>query len=177
MHIRPMTEADCAAVCALWNPFIRDTLVTFTGAEKTPQELVQMLAEKARAGHGALVLEEGGRVTGYAGYGQFRGGPGYRHTMEHTILLAPESRSRGQGRALMAALEDHARAAGAHSMFAGVSAANPEGVAFHAAIGYREVARLAQVGRKFGQWLDLVLMQKMLAPRDMRPADSTGQKS
>jgi phosphinothricin acetyltransferase len=62
----------------------------------------------------------------------------------------------------MSALEEAARAAGGHTMFGGVSAANPQGVAFHAAVGYREVARLPEVGRKFGQWLDLVLMQKHL---------------
>jgi phosphinothricin acetyltransferase len=62
----------------------------------------------------------------------------------------------------MAAIEDHARAGGAHSMFAGVSSGNPSGVAFHAALGYREIAMLPEVGFKFGRWFDLHLMQKML---------------
>jgi phosphinothricin acetyltransferase len=83
--------------------------------------------------------------------------------MEHTVMLAPSARGRGIGRALMAALEDHARAGGAKSMFAGVSAANPEGRAFHARLGYGEVAVLPAVGFKAGHWLDLVLMQKFLA--------------
>lgn len=55
-----------------------------------------------------------------------------------------------------------AKAEGCHSMFAGVSGENPEGVLFHKAIGFAEVARLPQVGRKFDRWMDLVLMQKFL---------------
>jgi phosphinothricin acetyltransferase len=62
----------------------------------------------------------------------------------------------------MEAVEDHARRGGAHSIFAGVSGANPEGRAFHAALGYGEVAILREVGRKRDLWLDLHLMQKFL---------------
>jgi phosphinothricin acetyltransferase len=103
-----------------------------------------------------------GEVVGFATYFQFRGGVGYRHTLEHSIMLDARVRGLGLGRALMAAVEDHARAAGHHTLFAGVSGANPEGRAFHAAIGFRDVATLREVGFKNGQWLDLWLMQKML---------------
>ena len=163
MTIRPATQADCAAVAAIWNPIIRDTLVTFTTALKTPEGLTATLGEKAAAGHAFLVVEEGGAVLGFATYGQFRSGPGYARTMEHTIILGAPARGRGVGRALMTAIEDHARAGGAHALFGGVSAANPAGRAFHAALGYREAAVLREVGFKAGQWLDLVLMQKMLS--------------
>ena len=62
----------------------------------------------------------------------------------------------------MAALEDHAKAAGVHSLWAGVSAENSAGIAFHRSVGFAEVARLPEVGHKFGRWMDLVLMQKIL---------------
>ncbi|MFC2966680.1 GNAT family N-acetyltransferase [Acidimangrovimonas pyrenivorans] len=161
-QIRPATPADCPAIAAIWNPIIRDTLVTFNAVEKSPADLETLIAEKAAASHAFLVAEDDGGLLGFASYGQFRGGIGYARTMEHTVILGPDARGRGVGRALMTAIEDHARAGGAHSIFAGVSAANPAGRAFHAAIGYREAAILREVGYKFGQWLDLVLMQKML---------------
>ena len=82
--------------------------------------------------------------------------------MEHTVILSARAQGRGVGRALMSAIEDHARASGVHVMMAGVSAENPDGVAFHKAVGYAQVARIPQVGRKFGRWMDLVLLQKLL---------------
>lgn len=159
--IRPATAADCAAIAAIWNPIIRDTAITFTDLERTEAGLAQMLAEKAGAGFPFLVAADGG-VLGFATYGTFRNGPGYARTAEHTILLGPQARGRGVGRALMAAIEEHARGRGIHSLWAGVSAENPAGRAFHAAIGYAEVAVLPEVGWKFGRWIDLVLMQKIL---------------
>ncbi len=162
MTIRPAQTTDIAALLAIWNPIIRDTAVTFNSVEKTAADLQQMIADKAAAGHGFLVAEHAGALAGFASYGQFRGGIGYAHTMEHTIVLGPNARGLGLGRALMLAIENHARSAGAHSIFAGVSAENPEGRAFHAAMGYAEVATLRQVGYKFGRWMDLHLMQKLL---------------
>lgn len=163
MRIRPATASDADDILAIWNPLIRDTLVTFNAAEKSGPELRAMIAERTAAGHCFLVAEDGGFLLGFATYAQFRGGVGYRRTMEHTIILGPTSRGRGVGRALMTAIEDHARAADVHSMIAGVSGGNPEGRAFHAAVGYVEIAVLPQVGTKFGQLLDLVLMQKILS--------------
>ncbi len=156
--IRPARMADCAGLADLINPMIRDTTITFTTAPKDALTIGALLA----GGQTHWIAEHEGALLGYATYFPFRGGPGYAHTKEHSILLAPQARGRGVGRALMAVMLDHARAEGVHSMMAGVSGENPAGRAFHAALGFAHVARLPQVGFKFGRWLDLDLMQKML---------------
>ncbi|HEY9022284.1 GNAT family N-acetyltransferase [Seohaeicola sp. SP36] len=162
MILRPAEARDAPAVAAIWNPVIRETAATFTTLEKTPDGLAADFAVRAAEGKLFLLAEEAGELLGFATYFQFRNGPGYARTMEHSIILAPAARGRGVGRALMAALEDHARAAGVHSLWAGVSAENPAGIAFHRSVGFAEVARLPEVGHKFGRWMDLVLMQKIL---------------
>lgn len=156
--IRAARAQDATALAAIWNPVIRDTAITFTPLEKTPAAIAAMIGERACF----LVADEKGAVQGFASYAPFRNGPGYARTQEHSVILAPSARGRGIGRALMAALEAQARVAGHHAMIGGVSGSNPEGIAFHAALGYREVGRLPEVGWKLGRWHDLVLMQKML---------------
>jgi len=160
--IRPATDTDAHEICDLWNPVIRDSVATFNSIEKSPADIHQMIREKARIGHAFVVFEDGDRVLGIATYGQFRAGIGYRHTAEHTIVLHPEAKGRGIGRALMEAICTHARAADFHSLWAGVSGENTAGVAFHTRLGFETIARLPQVGRKYDRWHDLVLMQKRL---------------
>ncbi|KQI67835.1 GNAT family acetyltransferase [Loktanella sp. 3ANDIMAR09] len=155
--IRAATRADAAAICAIWNPIIRETGITFTAIEKTPQAIVDLIATRP-----VLVAETGGVVAGFATYGPFRGGDGYRHTAEHTVHLAPAARGAGLGRLLMDALCADARGAGIHTLWAGCSAENPAGVAFHEKLGFVKIATLPQVGRKFDRWIDLILLTKML---------------
>ncbi len=160
--IRPAAAPDAPQVAAIWNRVIRETEHTFNAQEKPDAEVAALIADRQAAGHGFFVAAGEDRVLGFATYAQFRGGNGYARTMEHTVLLHPEAQGRGLGRALMAVVEDHARAGGAHLIFAGVSSGNPGGRAFHAALGYAEVAVLRQVGWKFGRFLDLHLMEKRL---------------
>jgi phosphinothricin acetyltransferase len=156
--IRPATPADAPAIAAIWNQIIRDTTATFTTAEKDPTTLATQIA----SGTPWWVACVNDRVEGHATYGQFRGGPGYARSMEHSIHLTTATQGRGLGRALMQTLEDHARDQGVHVMVAGVSSDNPAGQAFHARLGYAECGRVMQAGYKWGRYFDLVLMQKIL---------------
>ncbi len=113
MLIRLATEGDAGAIAALWNPYIRDTLVTFNAAEKSPAEVARMIEDRQALGHATFVALDD-NLLGFATYAQFRGGVGYATCMEHTILLAPQARGRGVGRGLISAVCDHAAAAGAH---------------------------------------------------------------
>lgn len=160
--IRPAHLEDAIQILDFWNPIIRNTVFTFNPTEKTVSELQASIRDKAVLNHGFLVWEEQGKILGFASYGQFRAGAGYARAMEHTIILSDAARGLGIGRKLMQALEDHARDRGYHVMMAGVTAANPQGRSFHEAIGYREVGIIPEVGFKFGTYIDLILMQKIL---------------
>ena len=159
MIIRSAIPEDSACICAVWNPLIEHTATTFTSDLKTPTAIAADISMRSGA---FFVAEREGEILGFSTYFPFRSGPGYARTKEHSINLAREARGSGAGRALMQALENHAREAGIHSLWAGISSENLDGVTFHERIGFSHVARLPEVGFKFGRWMDLVLMQKIL---------------
>lgn len=99
-------------------------------------------------------------IAGYATYGAFRPGPGYRRCVEHTIHLAPDWRGQGTGGALLSAIEAHATRAGHRSLIGGLSGENAAAIAFHRKHGFQEAGRIRDAGRKFDRWIDLILMQK-----------------
>lgn len=162
MIVRAARAADAPAIAEIWNHYIDGTAATFTTLRKSPEEIVRTIGLRHQEGRAFLVVEEAGRILGFATYSQFRGGPGYARTMEHTVILKSGETGSGRGRALMTALEDHARKAGMHSLLAGVSAENSGAVAFHERIGFVKVAVIPEAGRKFGRWMDLILLQKRL---------------
>lgn len=110
-----------------------------------------------------LVAMKGSHVVGFASFDDFRPFPGYRHTVENSVYVDERHHRLGIGRSLVAALIERATAMNKHAMIAGIDAVNAASIALHASLGFAEVARMPEVGCKFGRWLDLVFMQKQLA--------------
>ena len=122
-----------------------------------------------------LVADDGDAVVGFAAYGDFRDStkwPGYRLTVEHTIHVARSHWGTGVGRLLMEALLGHAAEAGKHVMVAAIDGENDGSIRFHERLGFVEVARMPDVGTRFGRWLTLVLLQRTLAEGDPPPPES-----
>lgn len=145
---------DAAWIATLWNGIITDTLITFTTTPKTLAEVGDMIAARP-----VFVLPD---QAGFATYGPFRPGPGYAATVEHSVYVQPALRGQGLGAPLLRHLIDHATGARHRVMVAGISGANPGAVRFHQRMGFAQVGHLPEVGYKDEQWLDLILMQKML---------------
>lgn len=153
-------QEDAGDIAVLWNWMITETLATFTTDEKTPDAVTAMIAARPGA---TFVAREGGALLGVVTFGPFRGGPGYAATCEHSVIVRPQAQGKGVGRGLLQRAEQAAREQGKHVMVGGLSGANAVALRFHLACGFHETGRLPQVGRKAGQWLDLVFVQKILS--------------
>jgi L-amino acid N-acyltransferase len=165
MMIRDANATDMVAVCDLYNALIPTTTVAWTETPQSLEERLSWFAEQQKRLYPVLVAEEAGGVVGFASYGSFRGDgrrPGYRFTVEHTIHVAETHWGAGVGRALLEALIERARNTGHHVLVGGIDADNAASLRFHERLGFAEVARMPQVGRKFDRWLDLVLVQLIL---------------
>jgi len=156
--LRDAEPGDLAAIGEILNTEIRAGTASWTETPKTPDDMMRWLEQRRAQGFPALVAEEGGEVLGYAGYGPFRAGEGYRETVEHSVYVARRARGRGVARELMERLIAGARAAGLSRMVGGVSADQPASLGLHRSLGFEEQGRLRGVGVKRGKRLDLVLM-------------------
>ncbi|GGY12527.1 GNAT family N-acetyltransferase [Paludibacterium paludis] len=163
MLIRDARQDDVPSILAIFNHVIATSTAVYCDDPVTLEEREAWFAGRRAQGFPVIVAEEDGRVIGYASYGVFRGFPGFRFTVEHSVHLAEDSRGKGLGARLLTELEERARQAGMHVMVGGIDAANEGSIRFHRRLGYAEVARMPEVGIKFGRWLDLVFMQKRLS--------------
>ena len=171
--VRPALEADLAAVAAIYREHVLNGSASF---EIEPPDLAEMARRRAAildAGLPYLVAEVEGAVAGYAYAGPYRPRPAYRFTVEDSVYLAPGMQGRGLCRALLGSLIALCREAGKRQMIAIIGdSANRASIGLHAALGFRHVGTLTDVGFKHGRWLDSVIMQLALAP-DVRSDQQT----
>jgi phosphinothricin acetyltransferase len=159
--IRIARVEDRPAIDAIYAHYVRTSTCTYV---EEPE------SDGARRawfeGHGPLhpitVLEEDGVILGWGSLSPWRPRSGYRHSVELSVYLRPESCGRGLGRELLADLVERATALGHHAILGGVSADQEPSVRLHERMGFERVAHLKQVGFKFGRWLDVIYFQRLL---------------
>jgi len=164
--IRDATEADAAAIAGIYNHAVVQTTAVWNDMTVDAANRIRWMQDRQGGGFAVVVAEVEGAVLGYGAYGPFRGFDGYRLTVEHSVYVAPAAQGRGLGRTILSALLERATGAGFHAMIGAIESGNAGSLALHSKLGFAEVGRLPQVGQKFGRWLDLVLMERLLDRRE-----------
>jgi L-amino acid N-acyltransferase len=149
---------DLAAIADILNTEIQSGTASWTETTKSPNDMTRWFDQLRARGFPVLVAERDGEVLGYASYGPFRRGEGYRETVEHSVYVARHARGQGIAPLLMERLIAMARAEGLMRMVGGVSADQAASIGLHQKLGFAEQGRLKGVGAKHGRRLDLVLM-------------------
>jgi L-amino acid N-acyltransferase YncA len=168
--ITPATLADAPQITAIYGHHVLHGTATFELEPPSADDMARRMATVLDAGSPWLAARSPGRaVIGYAYAAQFLPRAGYRHACEDSVYIAEVDRGRGIGTALLAALIAAGEACGFRQMIAKIAGTEPASVALHARAGFVEAGRLRSVGRKHGQWLDVLFMQRSLGPGDTAP--------
>lgn len=163
LMIRPAQDTDLPGMLAIYNDVIASSTAVYSLEPSTLEERAAWLAARTEKGFPVIVAEVERHVAGFASFGEFRGiWPGYRYSVEHSVHVRSDCRGQGIGTRLTSALFPLAAAMGKHVMIGGIDADNEISLRMHEHLGFQRVAHLHEVGRKFGRWLDLVLMQRYL---------------
>jgi len=161
MDVRSAVAEDAEAIRTIYNVEVLGSTVTFDMEPRTLQEQRRWIAEHQGA-HPAVVAVEGGVVVGFGSLSPFRDRAAYATTVEDSLYVEGEWRGKGVGRLLLGELVAMARARGFHTVIGRIAGDNEASIALHRACGFTLVGVEREVGRKFGRWIDVSILQRML---------------
>ena len=163
LAIRPSREEDIAAITAIYAHHVLHGTGTFETEPPSPAEMASRRADVLARNLPYLVAEEDGEVLGFAYCNWFKPRPAYRFSAEDSIYVSESARGKGLGAKLLAALSQAAEAAGVRKLIAVIGdSANAGSSGVHRSQGFTHVGVLKDCGWKFGEWRDVVLMEKVL---------------
>lgn len=165
MDVRLARLEDAEAVRRIYNGEVTGSTVTFDLVPRTLDEQREWLTARSGA-HAVVVATDGDLITGFGSLSPYRDRPAYSTTVEDSVYVHPDHRGERVGGLILAELVQLATAHGFHAVMARIAGGHEASIALHESIGFELVGIEREVGRKFGQWLDVVVMQRLLDPAD-----------
>ena len=159
-EIRKAIYTDVPAITGIYNEAILTTTATFDTEPKTTAA-----QRKWFKAHGPknpiLVAVEGGKIIGWASLSAYSDRCAYSGTAELSVYVKEKFRNRGIGRKLMQAVLEEGKKAGLHTIISRIAGGNDISIHLHRQFDFADIGTMKEVGNKFGQLLDVSMMQKM----------------
>ncbi len=162
IQMRLATVADAARIAEIYNQGIEDRQATLETESRTAEERRAWLTAHDER-HPVLVAVDDAEVCGWASLNQFNVRAAYQHVSEISVYVAREWRGRGVGIRLLQELENHARRLGYHKLVLAGLAFNEAAVRLYVRSGFQHVGVYHEQGMLDGRWVDVMLMEKLLA--------------
>ena len=161
--IRASRDEDIPAISAIYAHHVLHGTGTFETEPPSPTDMAARRADVLSKNLPYLVAEREGQILGFAYCNWFKPRPAYRFSAEDSIYVADAARGQGVGIQLLAALEQAAEAVGVRKLIAVIGdSANAGSVGVHRKQGFSHVGTIKDCGWKFGEWRDIVLMEKVV---------------
>jgi L-amino acid N-acyltransferase YncA len=162
VSIRLVEPRDAEVLQAIYNREVLESTVTFDMVPRTLDEQRSWIAEHSGAYPALVALDGDATVVGFGSLSPYRPRPAYAPTVEDSVYVHHEHRGQGHGRLLLEELVQRATDHGFHTVIARIVGHHDASIGLHARCGFEHAGTEREVGRKFGRWLDVVLMQRML---------------
>jgi L-amino acid N-acyltransferase YncA len=161
LELRPAERHDAEAIRAIYNREVLESTVTFDMVPRTLDDQVRWIDEHS-GGHPAVVAVRDDVLVGFGSLSPYRSRPAYSTSVEDSVYVDAAVRGTGVGRALVEELVRLGQLHGFHAVFARIVGGHTASIELHRRCGFWEVGVEREVGRKFGKWLDVMVMQRLL---------------
>ena len=162
MKVRLAALDDAEAIRAIYNPEVLESTVTFDLVPRTLEHQQQWLDEHSGAHPAVVAVDPLGEVVGFGSLSEYKARPAYRTSVEDSVYVHRAHQGKGVGRLVLENLLGLATDHGFHAVFARIVGGHEASIALHEKCGFETIGTEREVGRKFGQWLDVVIMEKLL---------------
>lgn len=162
MDYRLATSDDSEAIRSIYNREVLESTVTFDLVARSPEDQLAWMDEHSGAWPVVVAVDDTGVVRGFGSLSPYRPRPAYRTTVEDSVYVDREVRGQGVGKGLLEELVRLAAAHGFHAVIARIVGGHDASINLHRACGFEVIGVEKEVGRKFGRWLDVVLMQRLV---------------
>jgi len=161
MLVRLAHVTDAEAIRAIYNVEVLESTVTFDLVPRSHDDQREWLAAHSGA-HPAVVAVDGEEVVVFGSLSPYKDRPAYSTTVEDSVYVHRDWRRKGVGRLLLGELLGLATTHGFHAVIARIVGDHDASIALHERCGFTLVGVEKEVGRKFGRWLDVVELQRLL---------------
>lgn len=168
IEIRIAGIKDAGKLLEIYAPYVEKTAITFEYEVPGIKEFEGRISNTLKK-YPYLLAWNQGEILGYAYTGAFVGRDAYGWAAEVSIYLKEDQRGKGIGKKLYAALEDVSKMQHILNLNACIgypevedAYLNQNSVQFHAHMGYTMVGEFHKCGYKFGNWYNMVWMEKRI---------------
>lgn len=162
MLIRAATVDDAEAIRAIYNVEVETSTVTFDLVPRTAAEQRRWIVDRSGAHTAIVACDDSGAVIGFGSLSPYKDRAAYATSVEDSVYVHRAHHGTGVGTALLTELVERATAHGFHALFARIVADHTASIGLHARVGFDVVGTEREVGRKFGTWLDVTVMERIL---------------
>lgn len=162
MQTRLATLDDAPAIREIYNAEVLTSTVTFDLVPRSDDDQIAWMRERSGAHAVVVAVDDEDTVCGFGSLSPYRPRPAYSTSVEDSVYVGRDHQGQGVGTLLLGDLVDRAQQHGFHTVVGRIVGGHEASIALHRSLGFDHVGTEREIGRKFGRWLDVVVMQKML---------------
>jgi len=175
LTIRLATEADAREILEIYAPYVKNTAISFEYDVPSLEEFAERINNTLKK-YPYIVALDSNRIIGYAYVSAFKGRVAYDWAVETTVYMSQDCQGKGLGKKLYLALEEILKRQNILNLNACIAYASTENAYlsnastyFHERLGYKKVAHFTKCGYKFGNWYDMIWMEKIIGEHSANP--------
>ena len=162
IKIRHATTADAAAILEIYNHEVQFETSTFDLVPRTLEAQENWISARSGAFSAIVAIDEKDNVVGFGALSEYRDRAAYKTSVENSVYVKRDLARSGIGKLILMNLLQQAADSGFHAVMARIEASSQASRGLHESCGFELVGIEKQVARKFGKWLDIAVMQRLL---------------